>query len=257
MNTKTALITGGSTGIGSSIAWKVAEQNVNVIINYRHSEQKAIELCEALTKKYGTKNIAIKADITNEDECNYLIQQSLAKTDSIDILIHNAGPYIHEKKKMIEYSLDEWSYLINGNLQALFILGKAIIPLMRKGNWGRIITIGFDRAETAPGWMYRSAFAAAKSGVVSLTKTLALEEAENGITVNMVCPGDIIGKWKESDIDDACTVKDNRTPVGRPGTGEDVARVIAFLIEPASSFITGSVIPITGAKDVLGKNLHQ
>lgn len=158
---------------------------------------------------------------------------------------------------MGDYNISEWNYIINGNLNAVFYLSNLIIPSMRKRKWGRIITVGFDRVESAPGWIYRSAFAAAKSGLASLTKTIALEEAENGITANMVCPGDIVGEWKEKAIEDSLHTVDPTVPVGRPGTGEDVSRVISFLANEQSSFITGSIIPITGGKDVLGKIFRE
>ena len=154
---------------------------------------------------------------------------------------------------MSEYSIQEWQYMINGNLNSFFYLAQYILPYMRKQKWGRMITFGFDRSDTAPGWIYRSAFAAAKSGLTSLTKTLALEEAGNGITVNMICPGDIIPTWKEKSIEEAKVVQDESVPVGRPGTGEDIARMVLFLSSDESSFITGSIIPVTGGKDVLGK----
>ena len=87
---------------------------------------------------------------------------------TVDVLVHNAGPYIHERKKLTDYSFEEWNYILQGNLSAVFYLSKLIIPSMRNQKWGRIITIGYDRVETAPGWIYRSAFAAAKTGA-SLT----------------------------------------------------------------------------------------
>jgi 3-oxoacyl-[acyl-carrier protein] reductase len=118
-----------------------------------------------------------------------------------------------------------------------------------------MITIGFDRVETAPAWKFRSAYAAAKTGAASLTKTLAIEEAENGITVNMVCPGDIRGEYKEMKIKNVRDQSDINNPIGRPGTGEDIARVISFLCNEDSDFITGSVIPVTGGKDVLNKHI--
>lgn len=124
---------------------------------------------------------------------------------------------------------------------------------MRENQWGRLIMFGYDRVDTAPGWVYRSAFASAKSGLASLTKTIALEEAENGITANMICPGDIEGAWKELGIKDAAGSDDHENPVGRPGSGEDIARVLSFLIHEDSGFITGAIIPVTGGKDVLGK----
>lgn len=257
MRGKTALITGGAAGIGSRTAAELAGKGVNLIINYRTSEERAVALAKKLTERYGTKNILIKGDISKRNECENLIVEAFKEFDCVDIFIHNAGPYIHERKKLTEYSFEEWDYLIHGNLSAVFYLSKLIIPKMRENKWGRIITIGFDRAETAPGWIYRSAFAAAKTGLVSLTKTIALEEADNGITANMVCPGDIVGEWKEKDIKDAINVADSYTPVGRPGTGEDIARVISFLADEKSSFITGSIISVTGGKDVLSKIYYE
>jgi 3-oxoacyl-[acyl-carrier protein] reductase len=186
-----------------------------------------------------------------------LVEKVLSSFSHIDVLVLNAGPYIRERKKMTDYSFDEWDYLINGNLNGAFYLSKLVIPVMRKQQWGRIITLGYDRVETAPGWIYRSAFAAAKTGLASLTRTIALEEAENGITANMVCPGDIVDEWKEKSISSAQSNYEgsSRAPVGRPGTGEDISRVISFLIDEKSSFITGSIIPVAGGTDVLNKAL--
>lgn len=253
MRIKTALITGGATGIGKRTALELAEKGHNLVINYRHSEQEARNLANHLSRTYGTKNIIVHGDIASPKDCEKVVDSALAFASSIDILIHNAGPYIHERKKMVDYSFEEWNYIINGNLNTVFYLSKLLIPGMRNQGWGRIITIGFDRVESSPGWVYRSAFAAAKTGLASLTKTIAIEEAGYGITANMVCPGDIVGEWKEKAIEEALMVVDEDSPVGRPGTGEDIARVISFLVSEPSSFITGSIIPVTGAKDVLGK----
>lgn len=257
MKEKNALITGGASGIGKRTAEALAEQGIHLVINYRKSEEQAKQLAQYLSTKYGTKNIAIQGDIATYESCQSIVSEINNHFASVDIVIHNAGPYIHERKKMIDYSVEEWNYIINGNLNSVFYLSKLLLPAMRAQNWGRFIMVGFDRVETAPGWLYRSAFAAAKTGLASLMRTIALEEAEFGITANMVCPGDIIGEWKEKDIQDSLECKDEKTPVGRPGTGEDIARVIAFLIAEQSSFLTGSVIPVTGGKDVLGKIHYQ
>jgi len=250
---KTALITGGATGLGRRTARQLAAEGINLVINYRNSQQDAEALAKELTARYGTKNICIRADITIYEECEALVARALAECMRIDIVVHNAGPYISERKKMTDYTISEWQYLINGNLNAVFYISNLLIPHMRKRKWGRIITVGFDRVESAPGWIFRSAFAAAKSGLASLTKTIALEEAENGITANMVCPGDIVGEWKEKEIIASLEERDESVPVGRPGTGEDISRVISFLAAENSSFITGGIFPITGGKDVLGK----
>lgn len=253
MRIKTALITGGATGIGKRTAVGLAEKGIHTVINYRNSEKEALKLAAYLSERYGTKNTVVCGDISKPEDCEKIVAHAQNFTDTIDILIHNAGPYIHERKRMTDYTEEEWNYIVNGNLNTVFYLTRHLIPSMRKQQWGRIITIGFDRVETAPGWIYRSAFAAAKAGLASLTKTIALEEAGNGITANMVCPGDIVNEWKERDIAEAMLYTDEESPIGRPGTGEDISRAISFLVEDDSSYITGSVMNITGAKDVLGK----
>jgi 3-oxoacyl-[acyl-carrier protein] reductase len=248
---KTVLITGGATGLGKKTAFELAKEGYQLAINYRNSKEEALSLAEEITEKYGNIVFLIQGDVANQSDCSHIIQQVLLKYSSIDVVIHNAGPYIHERKKMTEYTIKEWNYLINGNLNGVFYLSKEIIPLMRQQHWGRIITMGFDRVETAPGWIYRSAYGAAKTALASLTKTIAIEEAKNGITANMVCPGDIISDWKEREIKDS--VLSENVPVGRVGTGEDISRVISFLLDEKSDFITGSIIPVTGGMDVLGK----
>lgn len=255
MKKKTALITGGAAGIGKKTAFLLAEKGYQLAINYRNSEREANDLASELKKTFGTKCIVIQGDVSKKEDCMKMINQMQSEYPSIDVVVHNAGPYIHERKKLSDYSFEEWDYLINGNLSAVFFLSKLVIPIMRQQRWGRIITLGFDRVETAPGWIYRSAFASAKSGLASLTRTIAIEEAEYGITANMVCPGDIVNEWKEKNIDEA--ISGGSAPVGRYGTGEDIARVISFLIDEKSDFITGSIIPVTGGMDVLGKVYNQ
>ncbi|MEH7181132.1 SDR family oxidoreductase [Neobacillus vireti] len=255
MKKKTAFITGGATGLGRKTAYQLAEKGFQLAINYRNSSTEAILLSKELEEKFGNKIICIQGDVANAIDCSHIVEKVISEFTSIDVVIHNAGPYVHERKKLTDYTLEEWNYLINGNLNAVFYLSKAIIPLMRKKQWGRIITMGFERVETAPGWIYRSAFAAAKTGLASLTRTIAMEEAVNGITANMVCPGDIISHWKEKGIEEA--ILNDNVPVGRQGTGEDISRVISFLIDGKSDFITGSIIPVTGGADVLGKALLQ
>lgn len=257
MANRTALITGGASGIGTVTAQILAEKGHNIIINYRKSRDKAQQLVEYLEKNYSIQAMAIQGDIAFYSDCQKMYKEILSAFTHVDILIHNAGPYIRERKKMTNYEIEEWNYLINGNLNAVFYLSKLFLPLMRKQKWGRIITLGFDRVETAPAWVERSAFAAAKTGLASLTKTLSREEAENGITVNMVSPGDIEAFWKEKRIAEAEHIVDDETPIGRPGTGEDIARVIAFLCDDQSDFITGAIIPVTGGKDVLGKMKYR
>jgi 3-oxoacyl-[acyl-carrier protein] reductase len=253
----TALITGSATGLGKKTAIELAKQGVNVILNSVTSLGKANELKDFIENNYPVQAIVIQGDISTYSECERIVSSANDRMGGINILINNAGAYIVERKDMVNYDLHEWEKVIQVNLTSVFYLAKLVMPTMRQNRWGRIINMGFDRAETAPGWRYRSAFAAAKTGLVSLTKTLAIEESENRITVNMVCPGDITGDFKEVNIKEVREVADNYTPIGRPGTGEDIARVIAFLCHRDSDFITGSVIAVTGGKDVLTKYRYQ
>ncbi|PWK15716.1 SDR family oxidoreductase [Tumebacillus permanentifrigoris] len=250
---KVALITGSSTGLGKRTALELAKQGIDVVINYRTNQEKALDLARELERDYSVRALAVRGDVSDAEDCRVLIEGVIEAFGRIDILINNAGPYIAARKKMADYELDEWNAMINGNLTSVFYLSKLVIPYMRQNGWGRIVNFGFDRADSAPAWMFRSAFAAAKVGLVSLTRTLALEEAEHGITVNMVCPGDITHEWKEANIADVHRITDAGTPVGRVGTGEDIARTIAFFCAEASDFITGTVLAVTGGKDVLTK----
>ncbi|MGG3913758.1 SDR family oxidoreductase [Rossellomorea vietnamensis] len=254
---KVVLITGGSKGIGRKTVEEFSKQGYTVILNYRSDDSLVGKLVSELTQTHSNSIIPVKGDISVPEECERMASEIWNKVESVDILIHNAGPYVKERKSFSEYSPEEWNYIVNGNLNSVFYLSRLMIPKMREKQWGRIITFGYDRVESAPGWIYRSAFAAAKAGLASFTKTISIEEAENGITANMVCPGDIVDDWKESEISSAKEQHDPYTPVGRPGTGEDVARVISFLCQEKSDFITGSIIPVTGGKDVLGKVFHQ
>jgi 3-oxoacyl-[acyl-carrier protein] reductase len=167
----------------------------------------------------------------------------------IDILINNAGPFVRERRFFVDYSSAEIRYLMNGNLISVMELDHLVLPYMRSQKWGRIIHFGFGHAAEARGWPHRAVYAAAKVGLVSFTKTLAVEEAGQGITVNMLCPGDIYGLNKEKMIAEVENEIDKESLRGRPGTGEDIARVIAFLCLAQSDFITGNTMDVSGGLD--------
>nr|WP_154652063.1 SDR family oxidoreductase [Bacillus bingmayongensis] len=245
-----ALITAGTKGLGKQVTEKLLAKGYSVTVTY-HSDVRAAQVIREKYKHIEERLQFVQADVTKKEDLHKMVEEAMDRFGKIDFLINNAGPYVFERKNLIDYEEDEWDEMIQGNLTAVFRLLKLVVPIMRKQHFGRIINYGFQGADSAPGWMYRSAFAAAKVGLVSLTKTIAYEEAEHGITSNMVCPGDIVGEMKEATIQEARTMKDSRTPIGRPGTGEDIARTIAFLCEEDSDMITGTIIEVTGAVDVI------
>ncbi|WP_078379410.1 SDR family oxidoreductase [Sutcliffiella halmapala] len=248
-----ALITAGSKGLGRKVSEMLLEQGCSVSINYR-SDKEAVEHLKGKWAHYGADRMHFfQGDVTKKEDMQRFVSEAAAKFGRIDYLINNAGPYVFERKKLADYTEEEWYEMLEGNLSAVFHLFRKTIPIMRQQKFGRIITYGFQGAESSAGWIYRAAFAASKVGLVSLTKTIAIEEAENGITANMVCPGNIVGEMKEAGIDFSRQKTDKETPVGRSGTGEDIARVIQFLCDDNSDMITGTVMEVTGGVDVINR----
>ncbi|WP_245207949.1 SDR family oxidoreductase [Sediminibacillus dalangtanensis] len=243
-----ALITAGTKGLGRKVTEAFLQAGHQVTATYWKDDAKADAL--AALHKNDPLHI-VQADVTCKKDLQGLVKQAMTKYGTIDYLINNAGPYIFERKKLMDYSQEEWDAMMKGNLDSVFHLLKLTIPRMREQNFGRVINYGFQGANTATGWLYRSAFAAAKVGLVSLTKSIAYEEAEYGITSNMVCPGNITGDMKEAGIEESRKIPDEKTPIGRSGTGEDIARSILFLCEKDSDMITGSVFEVTGGLDVI------
>lgn len=244
-----AIITAGSKGLGKQVTEHFLKHGSSVTVNY-FSDTERVEVLKKEWKEYQDRLHFVQGDVTKKEDIVNIVEQAKERFGRIDYLINNAGPYIFEKKKLIDYNDDEWYEMIDGNLTSVFHFVKLVIPLMREQQFGRIINYGFQDAENAPGWMHRSAYSAAKVGLVSLTRSIAKEEAENRITANMVLPGDINGKMKEADIQTAKALKDPETPVGRPGTGEDLARLIGFLCQDDSDMITGSVVSAAGGVHV-------
>ncbi len=243
---KVALVTGSAAGLGVQTVLALAKQGHDIVFSYLTSADKAARL-QSEVERLGVRCVSVQADVSKKEDCRHLVSEAVRRLGSVDILVNNAGPYIFEYKKLADYTYEEWELMVNGNLSSVFYLCREAIPLMRKNKWGRIVNFGFTQAGQASGWIYRAAYAAAKVGLVSLTRSLAQEECETGITVNMVCPGDIKGQNKEQTIAQAVEA-DNSVDgrVARPGTGEDIARTVLFLCSEQSDYISGTVIEVNG-----------
>ena len=238
---RVALITGAAKGIGRVIALSLARAGANVVVNYKSSGDKAAELVKEI-ESLGRKVVAVKADVTKEDDVTSLIDQSRLRFGRLDVLVNNVGDWM--TKKVEDTTYEEWRRLIDTNLTAAFLCSKHAIPLMRSNGWGRIVNLACAGAYRAHGTSDMAGFYAAKAGVVALTKSLAREVGRDGITVNAVAPG--VVEDKERTVDEAIKVKDNQTAMGRPGTSWDIASAILFLASDDASFITGDVLNVTG-----------
>lgn len=248
MSMRHAMITAGTKGLGLKVTEAFLAAGYRVTVTYLSDEERA----KALMETWGEHRVHIvQADVTKRDDCKQLVDAARSFAGRMDVFIHNAGPYVFEKKKLIDYSESEWNDMIDGNLTSSFHLLKEVVPIMREQQFGRIVFYGFQGANNAPGWIYRSAYAAAKVGLVSLMKTISIEEAAYGITANMVCPGNIMGEMKEATIAEARQHSDHNTPIGRSGTGEDIARTVMFLCEDNADMVTGTVVEVTGGVDVI------
>ncbi|RAL26998.1 SDR family oxidoreductase [Thermoflavimicrobium daqui] len=248
---RVALITGGTNGLGKLTATILSEKDWDLAINGRKWTSELESWLQSLKTDREGHSEFFQANVMNQAEATLLVENVYRQFGRIDVLIHAVGPFIRERKLFYEHSLEEVEKMITGNLLSALWTVHTVLPHMRHQRWGRIILFGFGRAGEAPSWPDRSVYAAAKTGLVSFTKTLAVEEAPYGITVNMVCPGDIVGEKKEWRIQDVVNLTDKETPRGRPGSGEDVARVIDFLCQDASDFVTGNIINVTGGLDVI------
>ncbi|TCS95910.1 SDR family oxidoreductase [Hazenella coriacea] len=245
MSHPVAWIVGGVKGLGVPLIKGLAQDGYRIAMNYRKSRQAGEQIQQQLQQS-GTETLLMQGDISQVEDVKRMGDEIKQKWGRVDVLVCTAGPFIFKRTPIRELTHQQWKDMVDGNLNSIFYIVHEILPLMRIQRYGRIITFGFPEVEQAPAWEGYGAYAAAKAGLVSLTRTLSREEAPHGITVNMVYPGDIRDPYKEASIQMAKGQIDPQSPVGRPGTGEDISRVVRFLAHPDSDFITGAMIPITG-----------
>ncbi len=234
---KTAIIFGGSKGIGAQIAREFAKGGYFVVINYNTSKSAAEELQQELKNA-----IAIKADISNYDEVKSLVDKVVTLRGSIDVAIVSSG--ISKKNLIIDAPIDEINDVINTNLLGTIYACKAVSENMLLNHYGRIINISSIWGEV--GACLESVYSASKGGVIAFTKALAKELGYNGITVNTISPG-VIDTDMNKDLskEDIASLIEN-TPASRIGVPQDIAKAAYFIASDDASFINGQVISING-----------
>ncbi len=238
---KTALVTGGSRGIGKGIALGLAQEGALLAISYRSSKAAAQGTLRELQAR-GAECFAVEADATVPAQVQVLIDKVVERFGSLDILVNNVGEF--NWKPVAETSVEEWEKVFRSNLLSVFYASRAALPAMRRQRWGRIVNLGAAGAERAFGQATISAYAAAKAAVVSFSRSLAIEEAKHGITVNVINPSNI--DEKALTLAEARRLRDARFPVGRPPTAEDVAVAVRFFVSEDADYITGQVLNVSG-----------
>jgi 3-oxoacyl-[acyl-carrier protein] reductase len=237
---KYALITGGSRGIGRAASVKLAAMGYCVLINYKSNEAEAQKTLDMIAGN-GGEGLLMRFDIENVHEVARVIDDWMSQnTDAyIEVLVNNAG--IRKDNLLFWMSDDEWNSVVNTNLNGTFYITRALIKYMLNRKYGRIINLVSVSGIT--GMAGQTNYAAAKAGIIGLTKALALEAAKKKVTVNAIAPG-FIDTDMTKDLDQEELKK--RIPAGRFGKAEEVAALIGFLASGEASYITGQVIGISG-----------
>jgi 3-oxoacyl-[acyl-carrier protein] reductase len=234
MSIKTVLVTGSGRGIGREIALDLARRGTSVAVHCLRNMEEAEKTAESV-RAYGAAAAVFRADLTDEGEAARLVRDVESRFGGIDILVNNVGPIL--VKRWNKLSGADWEGTIKGSLLAAFFCIKAALPGMKERGWGRIVNIGYSRVEQLTAFFEITPYAAAKTGLLILTRTAAADLGKHGITVNMVSPGLMEG---------GVLPKNQRVPLGRLGKPEDIAAAVSFLVSDEASYITGENIIVSG-----------
>ncbi|MGL5380521.1 3-oxoacyl-[acyl-carrier-protein] reductase [Clostridium sp.] len=238
---KCAIVTGAARGIGRAIAVKYAKLGANIVLNYRSSESEAIELENEL-KELGVEVLTVKADISNFDEAQNLINSAKERFGKIDILVNNAG--ITRDGLVMRMKEEDFDKVIEVNLKGVFNCLRAVSPIMIRQKSGKIINM--SSVVGVIGNAGQINYCAAKAGVIGMTKSLAREVGSRGINVNAIAPGFIQTDMTSVLSDKTKEAIMNNIPLKTLGEPDDIAEVAAFLASDASKYITGQVINVDG-----------
>lgn len=236
---KTAVVTGGSRGIGRAVCLKLAQNGCDVAFLYAGNEEKASDTLTEL-QALGVKAAAFRCDVSDSNAVKEVFGRILTQFGHIDILVNNAG--ITRDKLVLGMKCEDFDDVIGVNLRGTFYTIKQVYPLFAKQRSGKIVNI--SSVAGLMGNAGQANYAASKAGVVGLTKTVAKELASRGVCCNAVAPGFIRTDMTEKFSDDEKVV--STIPVNRVGTPEEVASLVLFLCLPCSDYITGEVIRIDG-----------
>jgi 3-hydroxybutyrate dehydrogenase len=253
LNSKTAVVTGSTSGIGLGIAEALAAAGCNVVLNSFTDGAADHALAERIAIRHGVKTRYVRADMAKPEECRNLVNQTVG-FGPVQILVNNAG--IQHVARVEEFPVEKWDAILAVNLSSAFHTIAAAIPGMREAGWGRIVNIASANGLTAS--PFKSAYIAAKHGLVGLTKTVALELAEEKITCNAICPGYVLTPLVENQIADQMKVHGlprekvvreimlQRQPTRQFARVEDIGAMTVFLCSDAAAQVTGTTLSVDG-----------
>ena len=235
------VVTGSGRGIGRAIAEELGQGGAKVVVNYSKSKEAAEDLVATLQKSGSPEAVAIQGDVSDATQAAKLIEETISRFGRIDVLVNNAG--INIDRSMKNLSTQDWDKVIQVDLNSYFYTVKAALPHFMQQKSGKIINISSVIGQM--GNFGQANYAAAKAGIVGLTKTAALELARSNVTVNAICPGFIATEMFESIPEKPKEAILARIPLGRAGTPQEVARAVRYLIVDGD-YITGESLNING-----------
>lgn len=238
---RSAVVTGGSRGIGRAIALRLAQQGADVCFSYRGNAAAADETSAAIAA-LGRRALPVQADVADPASADALIKTALEAFGKVDILVNNAG--ITRDDLIMRMDHEAWREVIDTNLSGAFYATKAVTRPMLKARGGRIINITSVSGQA--GQMGQANYSSAKAGLIGLTKATARELASRGITVNAVAPGFVVTELTQDLPQELKDGLIERTPLGRFGTPEEIANAVAFLASDDAAYITGQVLAVDG-----------
>jgi len=238
---KTAIVTGGSRGIGRAIALRLATQGADVCFSYV-SNADAARATAAEIEALGRRAVAVQADVSDADAADTLVKTTLDELGKVDILVNNAG--ITRDDLIMRMSVDDWRAVLETNLFGAFWMVKAVTRPMLRARSGRIINITSVSGQM--GQLGQANYSSAKAGLIGLTKAAGRELGSRGITVNAVAPGFVQTELTESLADEWKQRIIDQTPLGRFGTTDEIANAVAFLASDEASYISGQVLAVDG-----------
>ncbi len=238
---KSAVVTGGSRGIGKAIALRLAEQGADICFSYRGNAEAAKATAKEIEAK-GRQVVSVQADVTQQDAAEELIKAALDAFGKVDILVNNAG--ITRDDLIMRMKPEDWRDVLETNLFGAFWTLKAVTRPMLRAKSGRIINITSVSGQA--GQMGQANYSSAKAGLIGLTKAAARELGSRGITVNAVAPGFVLTELTQNLAPELQQMAIDRTPLGRFGTTEEMAYAVAFLASDEAAYITGQVLAVDG-----------
>lgn len=241
---KTALVTGGSGDLGRVMVHTLATCGANVAIHYLHNAAKAEELAREVAS-LGVRAIAVQADVTNFDSVREMAKRVEASIGSPDIVVANAVIQIHPWQSVLEESVEDYQSQLQSCVMQSVYLAKTFVPAMMEQGWGRFVAINTECAMEAAA--NSSAYVAGKRGLDGIVRTLAKEVGQHQITVNQIAPGWTVSeRTRQQPSDDQAYI--DTVPLGRRGTDQEIANVVAFVASDLASYITGAYIPVCGGR---------